>query len=244
VPPAKSDLYRFGCRVLDYDCYDGPHVQAPPVGGLSPARWEELTREPRRYGFHATLKAPFHLQSVPENELLRALDLFAAGHQPPLPIRLKAELIEGFAALVPQEQSPAINALAADCVRFFDRFRAPLSQDERTHRLAGGRLSERQISYLDRYGYPYVLEEFRFHMTLTGLLLGEDREGVLSLLRKKFAEGVPDRQASITTISIVKQASPRSAFRVLHQCRLGARSDEKPRSTVGELQRRILDELS
>jgi hypothetical protein len=230
--------------VLDYDCYEGARVPASPVEGFSTARWEELTREPRRYGFHATLKAPFHLQGVAENELLRALDLFAAKRRPPLSIRLKVELISGFSALTPQEQSPGINALAADCVRFFDRFRAPLSQAERTHRLAHARLTERQISFLDRYGYPYVLDEFRLHMTLTGSLAGTDRARVLSALRRRFVQEVPDRQLPIRAISIVKQMSARSAFRVLHQSALGARTQEKPRNSVGDLQRRILDEWS
>jgi hypothetical protein len=45
------------------------------------------------------------------------------------------------------------------------------------------RLSKRQIAYLHRFGCPYVLEEVRFHLTLTGLLSQALREPVYPAAR-------------------------------------------------------------
>ena len=50
----------------------------PPISGSPPPPWEELTREPRRYGFHATLKAPFRLlPPFTEADLVAELDRFS-----------------------------------------------------------------------------------------------------------------------------------------------------------------------
>ena len=58
VPAADSALYRFGSAVLQYDCYTGAAV-LPPIELRNQADdWRNATEEPRRYGFHATLKAP------------------------------------------------------------------------------------------------------------------------------------------------------------------------------------------
>src|SRR5262249_12768926 len=61
VPPADSALYRSGAGFLGYDCYPGKRLRQPQDTGLTASEWAQLTREPRRYGFHATLKAPFRL---------------------------------------------------------------------------------------------------------------------------------------------------------------------------------------
>ena len=76
------------------------------------------------------------------------------------------ELIGGFVAIVPATPSPGLDELAADCVTGFERFRLPMTAQERSRRLAAG-LSQHQTANLERWGYPYVFEEFRFHMTLT-----------------------------------------------------------------------------
>ena len=47
VPPASSDLYRFGAVFLGFDCYSGEELGCPDDAGLDPREWSELTREPR-----------------------------------------------------------------------------------------------------------------------------------------------------------------------------------------------------
>ncbi len=125
---------------------------------------------PRRYGFHGTLKAPFRLAAGAEEAgFLGAVESFAASRPtlagPPLGLAVLA----GFLALAPSEPFGALDRLAADCVAAFDRFRAPPTEAELNRRRRTG-LSPCQEALLRRWGYPYVMEAFRFHMTLTGRL--------------------------------------------------------------------------
>lgn len=137
----------------------------------------ELTAQVRIYGFHATLKAPFRLaQGRDRNELQDALAAFCAARAAVPTGRLVLAEIEGFLALVPERQTAELEALAAGCVTEFDAFREPPGERELARRRAAG-LTARQDRYLLAWGYPYVLEEFRFHMTLTRrLTLAESAE--------------------------------------------------------------------
>lgn len=124
---------------------------------------DDLLAEARRYGFHGTLKAPFRLaEGASEADLAAAADALAG---PPLPVALTVSDDLGFPALRPAAPAPALDALAARCVRALDRFRAPPTPEELARRRPD-RLSPRQRELLTRWGYPYVLDEFRFHMTL------------------------------------------------------------------------------
>lgn len=170
APPADHPLHRFAAAWLGWDAENGRSREPGPAAGLSAARIAALTAEPRRYGFHATLKPPFRLaEGCDEGQLILALEHFVSTRQPLRLPRLHLAKIGHFLALRPSTASPALNALAADCVRDFDRFRAPPSEAELARRRAAG-LSPRQEQYLLDWGYPYVLEEFRPHFTLTGRL--------------------------------------------------------------------------
>ena len=186
VPAADTALYRFGACVLGYDCYSGRDI--PFVDGVDPATWPSFVREPRRYGFHATLKAPFRLTAdVSEKELCEACSAFAQGQAVVNLGALAVREIGSFIALVPQDDSAPLQTLAASCVRTFDRFRAPMTVVERERRLTA-KLTPQQIENIDRWGYPYVFEDFRFHMTLTGSLAAAAKSaGSGSYLRKGLA---------------------------------------------------------
>ncbi len=140
----------------------------------------------RRYGFHATLKAPMALIQD-HSALQRALEGFAADHAPLSLGQLTPTLIEGFLALVPNPQPTAITEFAAAVVEAFESFRAPLGEADRRRRLEAP-LTPRQIDLLDRYGYPYVLDEFRFHMTLTDRLATDRRAGLRTEATVWFAD--------------------------------------------------------
>ncbi len=140
----------------------------PAIRSLATDEVARLTEEPRRYGFHATMKAPFRLdEKHSESDLLSALMHFSSSAAPVVIPRLKLHALGPFFALVPDEPVAALNQLANDVVVAFDRFRAPLSEVEIARRRPE-RLSEAQRHNVERWGYPYVFEEFRFHMTLTG----------------------------------------------------------------------------
>ena len=222
VPPAETEFFRFGSAILGYDCYTGSNVGRPAILDAELDFWERLTAEPRRYGFHATLKAPFKLSpSCQEAQLVSALHSFAGlGHS--IPAWTPAiRMLSGFAAIVPATASPAIDELAGKCTTIFDAFRAPMMAPERARRVAAG-LNHSQIANLDRWGYSYLFADFRFHMTLTGQVDVEFRDHMLATLQKVLSLKCKDRAFAIERISLVRQNDANSSFRVIEQATLRA----------------------
>ena len=215
MPVADSDLYRFGSAVLQYDGYTGRPVVPPDECAAEAEAWRKATEEPRRYGFHATLKAPFHLApACSETQLVSAFQSFAALGRKAAVIELGIAMLSGFTALVPAQANPAIDALAVDCTRIFDAFRAPMSARERALRLASG-LNPSQIANLDRWGYPYLFADFRFHMTLTGRIETGRQERTVATLRRAFQRMCDTKPIAIDRLALVRQDTPDVGFRVL-----------------------------
>jgi putative phosphonate metabolism protein len=222
VPPPDVPLYRFGAALLGYDAFEPEDLTHPPRTAGAFADWHELTADPRRYGFHATLKAPFVLKDgTSEADLVAAFDRFVATPRQIPVITPIVRAIGSFIAVVPETPTPALSQLADDCVKDFDSLRAPLSDQDRRRRLKSP-LTQRQIEHLDRWGYPYVFEDFRFHMTLTGSLPAEKREAVLPFLQGEFA-GLGLTSHSIGDIAIFRQTSSCARFTVLRHGALRAR---------------------
>lgn len=171
------------------------------------------------YGFHATLKPPMALApGRSEDELTAACAAFARAPRVIPIIKPAVDVIDGSVAVVPASTSADLDDLAADCVRTFEPFRAPLTEQDRTRRNPAN-LTPRQRDYLDRWRYPHVFEEFRFHMTLTGRLNTERRAPVVEMLRDRFREsGVSD--LSIDRIALFRQDELDQRFRVINQWRL------------------------
>ena len=211
---ADSALSRFGAELLGYDAHTGNEMPFPDVPLRTAPDWRDITADPRKYGFHATLKAPMALApGKTEAELAAACATFAnQARMIPL-IRLVVDSISGFIAVIPAEPVGDLQQLAADCVRNFDSFRAPLSAEDRARRRPE-KLSERQRDYLDRWGYPYVMEEFRFHMTLTGRLDTQRRGPVLEMLRTRFAALGLDTLA-IDRMALFRQDEAKARFRII-----------------------------
>lgn len=214
VPAADSKLYRFGSAVLQYDCYTGAAILPPAELRAQADEWRKATEEPRRYGFHATLKAPFYLApTCREAQLVSAFQSFAAIGRAIATIQPVVTMLSGFAAIVPEHTNLALNALAADCTTIFDAFRAPMTAQERARRLASG-LNPSQVANLDRWGYPYLFADFRFHMTLTGKINAERREPAVAVLRKLFQQSGAG-PITVDRLALTKQDTPTSAFQVL-----------------------------
>jgi hypothetical protein len=186
-------------------------------GGISgdAAGWRRTTEEPRRYGFHATLKAPFRLSSsCTEAQLESALQSFAGlGHSIPT-IVPAVTMVDNFAAVTSRRREPAIDALAAKCTTIFDAFRAPMSPRERARRVTMG-LNLRQIQHLDRWGYPHVFADFRFHMSLTGPIEMKRRKPIFASLRRCFRRMQADAPIAIDRLALIKQDSLQAMFRVI-----------------------------
>ena len=158
----------------------------PNVPGLSAERLAELTQSARGYGFHATIKPPFYLrEGRSEAELLDAFAAFAKGREP-FEVQLGLRSLGGFLALMMTPPDHRMSALAADAVRDLDPFRALPSEAELARRRKSG-LSAQQETLLQQWGYPYVMGEFRFHMTLSTPTAG--RPGTRRHRRRPDAAG-------------------------------------------------------
>ena len=186
APPADHPLHALSAAWLGRDAVTGMSVPQPETA-LPQDELATVTRSPRRYGFHATLAPPFELAPGCD---LAALDSAVAGlaaRLAPAPLPLRLGRIGGFLALVPAAFVPEVAEIAAACVGLADGFRARPAPEELARRRAAG-LTTRQEALLQRWGYPYVLEEFRFHMTLSERL-EEPRQGrVMAALQAHLAD--------------------------------------------------------
>ncbi|MGX4769007.1 DUF1045 domain-containing protein [Bradyrhizobium guangdongense] len=216
---ADNALTRFGAELLGYEAYTEDEVSFPHEALRIAPDWRDVTADPRKYGFHGTLKAPMALASGrTEAELVTACATFAGKVRPIPLIRPIVDAISGFIAVIPAEPVDALQQLAADCVRDFDCFRPALTAEDRARRKPE-KLSQRQREYLDRWGYPYVMEEFRFHMTLTGRLDAERRGPILEMLRRRFAALKLDT-LEIDRITLFKQDEAKARFRIIGEWKL------------------------
>lgn len=169
LAPEPGPLADFGAAWLGWDAATGTGVPHPDVAGLT-LPIDRITATPRKYGFHGTIKPPFRLAEGQDIAALHAAATELARNTAPITLDgLVLSRLGRFLALTPAGDAAPLAALAATFVQELDGFRAPLSDAEIAKRNPA-RLSPAQRALLDRWGYPYVLGEFRFHLTLTGPL--------------------------------------------------------------------------
>lgn len=211
MPSELSALWRFGSSVLGYDASSFTDVDYPDHPIFHEPAALGWTARPRQYGFHATLKAPFSpAPGTSPEDLERCAHEFAAARRP-FDVELKMATFRDFLALVPVKIYSELDRLADDCVRAFDPFRAPLTPEDRERRHPE-RLSARELENLDRWGYPFVFDDFRFHMTLTGVLDLAEQLRLEPIFRDLF-DPVPP-VTTIDAISLFEQEEPNGRFRV------------------------------
>jgi putative phosphonate metabolism protein len=186
-PDADHPLTKTASRWLGRDAFTGEAFPTPDVDGLSTEEVHTLTADPRRYAFHATLKAPFELaDGKTEAELIEAFEQFAATTEAfDIPNVVVGQLGRFF-ALVPDRVYPELQDYAARIVEDFEPFRAPLS-DADIARRKPETLSPQHRENLMRWGYPHVMDEFRFHMTLSGQVPPERAPAMRAALEPRFA---------------------------------------------------------
>lgn len=161
--PPKGALAEFGAEWLGWDSEAAADCTQPDVPGIA-----ALTEAPRRYGFHGTLKPPFRLaEGMNEDALRTALADLAARTAPAQADGLALTRLGRWFALTPHGDTSGVARIAEACVTELDHFRAPATDAELAKRREAG-LSPAQDAHLARWGYPYVLDQFRFHLTLTG----------------------------------------------------------------------------
>jgi len=217
-PPTASALGTFGASWLGRTI-EGKIGEPPPLQQITLESWTAATAAPRSYGFHATLKPPFRLApDVTEQDLYDAVATFSR-NTPTVPLGiLTVQTLPGFIALLPGRHDK-VSEFAGKCVGAFDRFRASLSEEEIARRRPDT-LTDPQKNLLDRWGYPYVMNEFRFHMTLTGDPPSSERALFMEELKRRF--GFLDQApASIDDICVFRQQTPESDFIAMGRYPLG-----------------------
>ncbi|MEM1374099.1 MAG: DUF1045 domain-containing protein [Pseudomonadota bacterium] len=174
-----SELAKRGATWLGWDIATGKPVPQPRI-------LEEATQTPRRYGFHGTLKPPFVLaDGYSAHDLARETRALARTLTPFEVPALNVSTLGSFLALTTDDTAD-LRQLASACVTELDQFRAPPSESELARRRARP-LSLAQDALLRRWGYPYVGEEFRFHMTLTGRLKEDERQTLMDRAQIHFS---------------------------------------------------------
>jgi ribose 1,5-bisphosphokinase len=185
-----------------------PHNAWARFGASWFARAHPALRHPRRYGFHATLKAPFRLRSgVAPAQLHAAVDELARAQGAFSIPELKVARLDDLVALVPAHEEPRLAALEARCVRELDALRAPLDALEFARRRRTP-LTPLQETLLARWGYPHVLEEFRFHLSLAGPLHGASAPEVPAL---------PPEPMCIDALTVLEEPAADAQFRIVHR---------------------------
>lgn len=161
IPPPGHPLTRAAEAWLGRSAFGHPVLGQTAPACASP-------HSAARYGFHATMRAPFSLASnQDEAALLRAFSGFCRA-VPGLPTRLSVRSLSRFVALM-SDDNARMRSLALSALMAFEPFRAPIDAAERARR-GEDHLDPRGRTLLDRWGYAHTEERFVFHMTLSGML--------------------------------------------------------------------------
>lgn len=218
VPAADDPIGRLGAEWLGRDAFLNRPVDRRPIPGLAPGEIDRLTTSPRRYGFHATLKAPFHLRDgLTEGQLFDAFEAFAA-QQTPFSVSISPAILGQFLALRLTAPSEEMDALHAESVRCFEAYRAPLSQAD-IERRRQAELTPQQDTRLLDWGYPYIFDDFRWHMTLTNRIIADStRTKVLTVLNELFRD-VCQFPHWIDGVALCSQPDRDAPFRIVKHSR-------------------------
>ena len=221
TPPRDHPLTRAASSWLGRDAFSGltlPHAERT---GLALGELAYFTAVPRRYGFHGTLKAPFRLsEDFTEDDLVAAAEAFSGQVQPVTIDRVTVARLGGFFAIVPETANPELNDFASQVVAIFDRLRAPLTEKE-FQRRDPDRLSTSQLRNLQNWGYPYVFDDFRFHMTLSGRVADAQSAKVEAAIRDHFGP-LLDEPLEIDALTLFVEPEPGAPFMVRSSHMLGA----------------------
>ena len=189
IPPSGA-FARAAAAWLGYDVQTARSVAQPAIPGL-PRPLADVTADPSKHGFHGTIKAPFRLaKAVTLADLVAAVGGLAANLPPVALAGLQLTNLDGFLAFVPDGDTTTLNDQAAQVVRGLDPLRAGLTDVEIARRCPD-LLTPRQRDLLDLYGYSFVLDEFRFHLTLSGPLRAKEHAIIAGAAFTHFADVVP-----------------------------------------------------
>lgn len=208
----------FGAAWLGWDVARAVSVEHPKIGDLDIAA---MTDVPGKYGLHATIKPPFSLaRGTTERGLQKAFASLCQGLPPVTLAGIELTTLGRFLALCSQGDTVALNKLAACVVEQLDGFRAPLTKSELTRRRTAN-LTPAQDESLHKWGYPHIMDTFRFHITLTGRLDKQTLSKVKPLLGSVLDPILP-QPFSIESLTLVGQRDD-GMFEEIQRCNLAGK---------------------
>jgi hypothetical protein len=204
---------------LGHDAATGEDLPGFALRGFTPEAWRNATARPRLYGFHGTLKAPFRLApGRTPDQLVDALWTLAARHAAfdagPLAVTAISQGGAGFVALTLARDCPPLRPLEEAVVRRIDPFRALPAEAEIASRQPD-RLTPRQRDNLARWGYPFVGDDYLFHMTLSGQIEHPDR--IADEMGKIYAEQIGAGTFMIDALVLFAQQEAGGRFRIIER---------------------------
>ncbi|MDR3629783.1 MAG: DUF1045 domain-containing protein [Desulfocapsaceae bacterium] len=215
--PGPGPLRDLAASWLGYDIVRGMTVRRSETMMELLPNLDALTDAPRRYGLHATLKAPFRLaQGSTPIQLLQALAHLCYRLQPMTLSGLAVMEMDNFFCLVPVGDMSELNCMAATLVRDLDRFRAPLDDRELQRRMAGN-LSMQEQAHLRQWGYPYVMENFRFHISLTGPVADAVEKEEIRKLLQVYLSPACQQPLQIDALCLVREPEAGAAFELVQR---------------------------
>lgn len=227
ISPDEDDpLSTAAARWLGANPFTGDTWDLEPAEDFSADELTALTADPRRYGFHGTLKAPFALApGKTETHLLDAFDAFSDECTPFDIPEMTLGQLGPFFALVPATGCSELQEFADETVRRFSPFRAALSKADIARRKPET-LGEVMRNNLLEWGYPYVFESFRFHMTLTGPVPVDRQPAMKALLEQRFAPFI-GKPLGVTSLALFTEPARGAPFTVHSLLPLGGTSKRK-----------------
>ena len=214
APTTDDPLFAEAATWLGRDPESGAPVPQPDIPGIA-----EITAEPRVYGFHATLKPPMRLAEGRRwADMLQAARELANRIEPFELPHLAVSDVHGFLALRETVECAALQALADTCVEHLDHFRAPVTEAELARRRRA-KLTERQDELLLRWGYPYVLDTWFFHMTLTRRLNAEEKQVFMPAAAAHLARAIATPRR-VTDLCLFVQPAPGEPFVIEERLKL------------------------
>ena len=210
LTPEPGPLAKAGATWLGWDIATGSAVGTPD---------NRITKRPRKYGFHGTIKPPFRLiDGQTPDGLKHAFKRFCADVRPVMLQGLTLAQIGGFIALVPTGDVSELADLAGRAVSDLDSFRAPPTDQDLVRRRQA-RLTADQDANLLKWGYPYIFKDFQFHMTLTGPLKRDQLDAVMTQANNHFAPCLPS-PFSIKSLTLSGERED-GMFQEILRCPLG-----------------------
>ncbi len=173
LPKKNSSLENFGKNLLGRDINKKKKISLTRRQKYFINRgftyFDELKNyceQPAKYGFHATLKAPFRLKrNVKTKNFYDVISHIATQHSRFKIKGLKIVYSKKFTFITSRKPNKLLINLENDLVKHLDTFRAELNKTEIKKRIPDS-LTFKQNKYLKEWGYPFVFDQFKFHMTL------------------------------------------------------------------------------